>query len=315
MKHKVHVTVGLIKNNDNQYLISKRHAHLHQGGLWEFPGGKVEDNETAYDALCRELYEELHLTVKRARPLLRVSYPYPDKHVCLDVWRVDGFSGALHSPSGQAIQWVSPSELSNYPFPLANKAILNCIILPERYAITGDFENKSDYIQGLKHCLNKGVKLVQLRTQTLDLDELIALAKVSKSLCGKEGAKLIVNADAGFLAQCDVDGIHLNHHRLFQYTSRPIPTDRILAASVHNINELQQAINIEVDFVVVSPVLKTTSHPDAVPLGWSGLKEIINYSSIPAFALGGMKQEMLPQAKKCGAFGIAAISEFWNTEK
>ncbi len=312
MKQKIHVAVGLIKNNDNQYLISKRHAHLHQGGLWEFTGGKIEANETAYAALCRELYEELNLTVKQASPFVRISYAYPDKHVCLDVWLVDDFTGDLQSSSAQAIQWVSPAELPGYSFPAANKAILNCITLPECYAITGRFDDKEDYIQHFKHCLNKGVKLVQLRTLTSDLDVLIDLANISGSLCKKEKAKLIVNADVDFLEKCDVDGIHLNSQRLFQYTARPVFPDKILAASVHNINELQQAIKIESDFVVVSPVLKTTSHPDAIPIGWNGLEEIISQSSIPVFALGGMKQDMLLKAKKSGAFGIAAISELWN---
>lgn len=312
MKQKIHVAVGLIKNNDNQYLISKRHAHLHQGGLWEFPGGKIEANETAYTALCRELYEELNLTVKQASPFVRISYAYPDKHVCLDVWRVDDFTGDLHSPSGQAIQWVHPAELSNYTFPAANKAILNCIALPECYAISGVFEGKADYIQHLKHCLNKGIKLIQLRTPALDLDAVIDLADISKSLCEKEKAKLIVNADADFITQCDVDGVHLNSQRLFQYASRPVHPDKILAASVHSLNELQQAIKIEADFIVVSPVLKTTSHPDAIPVGWDGFEKIISQSSIPVFALGGMKQDMLLEVKKQGGFGIAAISEFWG---
>jgi len=313
VKQKIHVAVGLIKNNDNQYLISKRHAHLHQGGLWEFPGGKVEPNESIYDALCRELQEELNLTVKQASPFIRVSYRYPDKHVCLDVWRVDDFMGDLHSPSAQAIQWVHPADLSNYTFPAANKAILNCIALPECYAISGAFENKADYVRHLKHCLNKGAKLIQLRTPTLDLDTLIDLADISKYLCEKEKVKLIVNTDADFLEQCNVDGIHLNRQRLFQYSSRPVQADKILAASVHNLAELQQATKIEADFIVVSPVLKTTSHPDAIPIGWEGLEKIISQSSIPVFALGGMKQDMLLKVKKQGGYGIAAISEFWGT--
>ena len=315
MKQKVHVAVGLIKNKNNQYLISKRHVHLHQGGLWEFPGGKVEANEMVYDALCRELYEELHLIVNHAQPLLRISYPYPDKHVCLDVWQVDDFSGDLHSPSGQAVHWVSADELPEYSFPRANKAILSCITLPEYYAITGEFDGKADYIQHLKHCLSKGVKLIQLRAPTADSDMLLDLVNCSRSLCEKVNAKLIANTDAAFIEQCNVDGIHLNSHRLFQYSSRPIQTDKILAASVHNISELEQAIKIAVDFVVVSPVLKTKSHPDATPISWSGLEQIVSHSSIPVFALGGIKQDMLMKSRQCGAFGIAAISEFWGSIK
>ena len=312
MNQKVHVAVGVIRNKDNQYLISKRHAHLHQGGLWEFPGGKVETNETVYNALCRELHEELNIDVKYAEPFLKISYSYPAKLVYLDVWLVEDFTGIAASSSHQAVKWVYPSELSNYNFPSANKAILKGLSLSVYYAITGEFQNKEDYVQHFTHCLNKGIKLIQLRYATDNLKVLIDLAELSKSLCGKKNAKLVVNADADFLKYCDVDGIHLNRHRLFQYSSRPIESDKILAASVHNINELQQAIKIEADFVVVSPVLKTASHPNATPLGWDGFKEIISHSSLPVFALGGMKQDILSEAKQQGAFGIAAISEFWH---
>lgn len=315
MNQKVHVAVGVIRNKANQYLISKRHAHLHQGGLWEFPGGKVESNETVYDALCRELHEEIGIEVKYAEPLLKISYSYPDKDVYLDVWLVDDFTGIAASSTEQAVKWVCLSELSNYNFPLANKSILKCLSLSTYYAITGKFQNKEDYIFHFTRCLNKGIKLIQLRYTADNSEALISLANISKSLCEKENAKLVVNADADFLQRCDVDGIHLNSHRLFQYSSRPINPDKILVASVHNINELQQAIKIEADFVVVSPVLKTTSHPDAIPLGWDGFEEIISHSSIPVFALGGMKQDILPKVKQYGAFGIAAISEFWKAEK
>jgi len=312
VKQKIHVAIGVIRNKDNQYLISKRHTDLHQGGLWEFPGGKVETNESTYAALCRELYEELDIVVKSAEPFVKISYAYPDKNVYLDVWLVDNFDGTAKSKISQPIKWVSSSELLDYQFPIASKAILRCISLSPYYAITGKFDGEDDYTQHFKKCLNQGVKLIQLRYQSESLDELVELANISKTLCLKDNAKLIVNANIDFLDKIDVDGIHLNSSRLFEYSFRPIDSYKILVGSVHNVKELEQAIKIDVDFVVVSPVLKTQSHPDARPLGWNGLKEIIDCSSVPVFSLGGMRRDKLSTAKKYGAFGVAAISDFWN---
>lgn len=312
MKEKVHVAVGVIQDKSKRFLISKRLDSLHQGGLWEFPGGKLESSETVYDALCRELHEELNLHVQHAVPLIQISHQYIDKYVLLDVWLVDDFDGTAESQQQQDLKWVSLSDLKNYTFPAANSAILKCLRLPEFIAITGHFQNTDDYIQSLKNCLDTGMQLIQLRYKTSNTDVLLELAKKSMALCTRKGAKLIVNADVDFLELCDVDGIHLNSKRLSQYSERPISLNKLLSASVHNKEELLLANKINVDFVVISPVFETTSHPDASVLNWQGLKELVSYSNVPIFALGGMKVDMLPEVKQSGAYGLAGITEFWK---
>ena len=92
---RIHVVAAVIYSVDhsNQILISRRPDHLHQGGLWEFPGGKVETDELPEQALGRELREELGIQVTQAQPYLQVSHDYSDKQVLLDIWQVNGFSG------------------------------------------------------------------------------------------------------------------------------------------------------------------------------------------------------------------------------
>ena len=80
-------------NARDEVLITRRHAHLHQGGLWEFPGGKIHEDESSHDALRRELAEELAIHVEAAQPLLTIDHDYPDRSVRLEVWRVSAFSG------------------------------------------------------------------------------------------------------------------------------------------------------------------------------------------------------------------------------
>ena len=126
----IHVAVGVIFDNqqEDQILIAKRPQHLHQGGLWEFPGGKVAAGETVDQALKRELFEELGITVTQSQPLMQVEHNYSDKQVFLDIWTVTQYSGEARGIEGQECRWVAMQQLlcaeSKYKFPAANKAIL-----------------------------------------------------------------------------------------------------------------------------------------------------------------------------------------------
>jgi 8-oxo-dGTP diphosphatase len=112
----------------NQILIAKRPDHLHQGGLWEFPGGKVDQGESPRQALLRELQEELDINVTIAEPMMQLSHDYTDKQVLLDIWKVTGFEGQARGVEGQECRWVALTEIvadnSEYQFPAANRAIL-----------------------------------------------------------------------------------------------------------------------------------------------------------------------------------------------
>lgn len=124
---RVHVAVGIIIR-DQQILLAKRHGHLHQGGKWEFPGGKVEAGEDTATALNRELQEEVGLTVTQYAPFMQLSYDYPDKQVFLDIMTVTEFSGEAAGIEGQQIAWVDIAALPQYQFPDANMPILTKIL-------------------------------------------------------------------------------------------------------------------------------------------------------------------------------------------
>ncbi|MDC1436084.1 8-oxo-dGTP diphosphatase MutT [Gammaproteobacteria bacterium] len=124
MPEILHVAVGIIRNDKGEVLIALRDKNQHQGGLWEFPGGKVEAGENLAVALSRELQEELDLEVLSSSPLLKVEHDYGDKQVLLDVCLVESFQGKAKGKEGQAICWVSLKELENYQFPQANREIV-----------------------------------------------------------------------------------------------------------------------------------------------------------------------------------------------
>ncbi|MEM1404430.1 MAG: 8-oxo-dGTP diphosphatase MutT [Pseudomonadota bacterium] len=128
----IHVAVAVVIDGEGQVLITQRHKNSHQGGLWEFPGGKVEQGETLGQALLRELSEELDIRVDAHSPLLEITHDYGDKRVLLDVHRVTAFSGTPRPMESQPMLWVAIRSLKDYQFPDANAAIIDTLLADER---------------------------------------------------------------------------------------------------------------------------------------------------------------------------------------
>jgi 8-oxo-dGTP diphosphatase len=123
----LHVAVGVILDADKRILISRRADEAHQGGLWEFPGGKVEATESVEVALARELFEELGIQIEDICPLVRVEHDYSDKSVVLDVWVVPAFTGIPTGREGQPLAWATLQDLERYSFPDANAPIIEAV--------------------------------------------------------------------------------------------------------------------------------------------------------------------------------------------
>ena len=121
---EVHVAVGVILDARGRILLTRRAADAHQGGLWEFPGGKVEDGEHIADALARELREELGIELGRTSPLIEVRHDYGDKRVFLDVHIVWDHNGEARGLENQPLAWVEADALPQYDFPAANVPIV-----------------------------------------------------------------------------------------------------------------------------------------------------------------------------------------------
>jgi len=121
----IRVAVAVIINQQDQVLIARRAAHQHQGNKWEFPGGKVEADETSQQALRREINEEIGIQIESAVFITDILYQYNDKKVLLNVYRVESWQGEAMGKEGQAIKWIEKKSLDDYDFPAANAEIIS----------------------------------------------------------------------------------------------------------------------------------------------------------------------------------------------
>jgi 8-oxo-dGTP diphosphatase len=306
----LHVAVGVIKNQRGEILLAQRGATTHQGGLWEFPGGKVEKGESVQQALVRELQEELNITVQTCEPLIKIRHHYPDLSVLLDVWEVSEFSGDAHGHEGQPIVWAAADQLAAYAFPAANLPILRAVQLPACYAILDDSVS-NDLIADFKTLLAQQIKLIQLRLKNSSAQDVQQFLQHAIPLAADSGTKLLLNSAAQHTANFTGLGLHLTGNDLMGLNSRP-KIQGWLAASCHNLAQLQQAEKLGVDFAVLAPVLKTASHPETAALGWEQFAALIEQVNFPVYALGGLSRAEVKTARQHGGQGIAGIRTFLN---
>lgn len=301
----IDVAVGIVANSQGQLLIAKRPAHWMGGGFWEFPGGKIEPNEDSETALKRELLEEVGIVVEKCTPLINFSYTYPERTVRLNAWIVNGYSGKAQGLEGQEICWCPPAGLKDFNMLPANHAIVIASQLPDTYLITPECQKRDEFLLHLEQVLARSdIKLVQLRSKQLAIKDYIKLAVEVSLICRNYEVSLMLNNDdLNVVKEVDCDGIHLQSKQLMALDHRPKISTKWLSASCHNTAEVQLAERIGVDFVTISPVNN---------MGWDHFEELVAISNLPAYALGGMTLKDIPEAKKLGAQGVAAIKSLWD---
>lgn len=117
------------------------------------------------------------------------------------------------------------------------------------------------------------------------------------------GAKVLVNSDADLAVRVGADGVHLTATQLAACRARP--DFAWVAASTHDRKEIELAARLNLDFVVLSAVQPTATHPGKAPLGWTRFGELVSATPLPVFALGGLTPDDLQVAIEHGAQGVA----------
>lgn len=304
----LHVAVAVIRDDHGRILLSRRLSGVHLEGMWEFPGGKLEPGESLEQGLAREIKEELGVQVHQHRPLIRIKHHYPEKSVLLDVHLVDAWGGVPEGLEGQEIAWVGLDAIANYELPPADKPIVAALKLPSIYRITPRDVSGMSLASYLRQSKQESMML-QLRLPDLPTGE---VKQVAKSIQADFPFVDLLVKELDLALELDC-GLHLRSGELMQLTNRPLPENQWLAASCHDLDEIQHAYKIGADFITLSPVLPTASHPGAETLGWKLFSQYVDETPLPVYALGGMSGKLLPDAWKAGAQGVAGIRGFWDS--
>lgn len=306
----VKVAAAVILARDGQVLLAQRPAGKAYAGYWEFPGGKLERDESPRHALDRELREELGLTVRRAAPWLTQRYVYPHAHVELHFFRVFDFEGYPIGHDGQAFSWQTPGNLSVAPLLPANAPVLRALVLPAVYGISMASElGEAAFLERARRAFAQGLLLVQVREKEWPLARQRALTDAVLEAATLFGARVLLNGSTEHARDWGCHGVHWSAHALAEATERP--ADLICAASCHNAAEVARAGGLGLDFAVLGPVRPTPTHLHAVPMGWPGFVDALAGNTLPVFALGGLNATDLNQAIDYGAHGVALRRAAW----
>lgn len=119
------VVAAIIENNDGDILIAKRNLKKAQGGLWEFPGGKIEKNESADDAIKREIKEELNIDIEINKWLIEKKYEYPERTINLILCSAKWIGGDLNLFEHEVSKWIKKEDIFKYEFAEADSEIIN----------------------------------------------------------------------------------------------------------------------------------------------------------------------------------------------
>jgi len=302
----VEVAAAVLIRPDNRFLLACRPDGRPYAGYWEFPGGKIEAGESPLQALARELDEELGIIVRQAIPWLTRTFSYPHATVRLRFYRVTDWHGELTPRERQQFAWQTAENITVSPLLPANMPILRSLALPSIYAITRTVGTDMEAsLSSIEQTLGNGVKLLQIRQKSMSHNQLEQFSKAVLRLARDHQTTVLINENIPLAQALQADGVHLTSAQLLSLNSRP--DIGWCGASCHNEQELQRAEQLGVDFVTLSPVQPTLSHPGAPPLGWEGSTALIQDYPLPVYALGGLLLADLKTAQEYGAHGIAMM--------
>src|SRR3546814_1812786 len=165
-----HVSAAVMEDGQGRVLLTRRSDDGDLAGAWEFPGGKREPGETAQQALCRELHEELGIRVRvgACSPLIRIPHAYPHKRIVLDVYRVSAWQGTPRGKEGQALAWTPAYKLGDYPMPAADLPVIAALLQPAHYLVTPAYAGPvRGFAYALRTALDRGAQRSAEHTSAL----------------------------------------------------------------------------------------------------------------------------------------------------
>lgn len=307
----IDVSVAILINSKNQVLLAKRPPLKSWEGWWEFPGGKMEKDETSIDALHREIYEEIGVRVTKFEKWVTRKYSYENNDITLNFFKVNEWEGEVTPKERQELVWTYIRNSNISPILPANSFVEKALDLPKYYAITNLSEtSKEVFFNQLQKKIHDGLSLIQVREKNITPNELKIFSKEIINICKPRHVKVIVNYDLNLAREIKADGVHLRSSDLLRI--KKIPKNLIVSASCHTQEDIKIAEKLKINFLVLSAVKKTLSHPATKPIGWNKFKELVNKVNIPIYALGGLGANDYEIAIENGAIGVASQRLIWK---
>ena len=300
---EIHVACAIIWRN-GKILLSKRHRSAHQGGLWEFPGGKFKAEEYPETCLIRELFEELGIIVQRTFYICQIPWDYGDQRIRLWVYEILEFEKNPIGRENQQIEWFDPKNLQALQFPEANDPIIRSIGL-SRIARFYDSDFMIEPIVWASQFDQRSLLYFRGLPPGPDLQ-----ITIEKSL--EFGHQVVLTVDQLSCYQCGC-GVHLRKKDeiadalvALHGLQEPWP----ITSGIRNMHDIERQCSWPSDAIFISPVRETKSHTSSSGLGFRRFAELASKVGVPAYALGGMSPRDLGQVIDGYGFGVAGIREF-----
>ncbi|PID46066.1 MAG: pyrophosphohydrolase [Proteobacteria bacterium] len=295
----VEVVAAVIRDAEGRVLIAQRPQDKHQGGKWEFPGGKVEAGESRRSALARELHEELGIEVTQSARLISVYHEYEDKAVYLDVYEVVLWRGTPCGNEGQPIQWVQPDALSDFEFPEANAPIIDSVILPKFIKIISPVTSAESFKKQVLASLQFD-PLPYLYYDFLEAELTHEQLNWLLDTAAAHQTEVIIQSPPP-LIRGDYN-LHLSANELLKANVKP--GAKRVSATCSTPEELFKAQRLGLDFVFVGPVIVSSAGGDHGALGWPAFQSLVGRVNMPVYAMGGLNDKSLERAREYGAQGV-----------
>jgi len=304
MRLTIKCSIAILKNNKHLYLFSKR-KKIPYIDYFEFPGGKLKDNEKPYDGLLRECEEEIGITITDAKYINVITQRYLNFDVILYIFKINSYDGIIKAQENQEVLFLDPYQMT-HKFLQSTFRILKLLKL-HRNIIISDINHQkiSNNILYIKNNY-----MLRIRSFDYTKDEYRKIISEVSVICKKESIQLIIDHPFEYSLPLYFSGIHYTSSYLSEV--KKIDENKyFLSASCHNLDEVSIANNLNLDFIIVSPVLKS-KHINQKCLEWKGFKKIAEYANMPTFALGGIKPRDLSISLNNSGYGVSGITNFWK---
>ena len=326
----IDVAVAVLQQSDGRVLWSSRPEGKPYAGYWEFPGGKLEAGESVWQALVREIHEELGIQAIEGGPWVVITHEYPHAHVRLHFYRVWEFEGMAHGKEGQLFRWgdLSTQDPLIQPILPATLPLLKSLSLPTHMWLTDFSSHGLD--QGMDRLdralqVNPQIKpIIQFREKNLDaVDQSSAIERLMQ-WANTHQLTVLINSDCQGALQAAQDlsktnrdgrwGVHWTESAILAEDAAQTLSafeGLIQTGSVHCQNSLKQAARLGLHAAVLGTVKPSQTHPGGDVLGWEQFSAMVQDTPIPVYAIGGLSLSDLKTAAIAGAHGIA-LQRGWS---